>query len=344
MIRNFKRTAAIIGVVAASSASLVACGDSDDNEATEVETATETAADSDSDADAAGEKGDYELSGQTGTLVAEGASSQQNAMDYFSSVYASEVPGAQLAYTPSGSGAGQKQFIADQVAFAGSDSPLKDDQVQAAADRCGGNEAWHLPFVIGPVAIAYNLDGVDELNLTVDNIVEIFQGVITTWNDPKIAEANPGVDLPDRGHGTGRHVGERLPRELVPVGEPRLVRAVLHGPPQGLVAELLELAPGPRPVPALADALVHLRGESVRLGEGLRRLPAPLERARHQVDEGSPLQPGDERPGLLLPGVVEVDAGEPPGEDALGIGRRAAVPDEDAVRHALTLGAARPRP
>ncbi|MBA1835555.1 phosphate ABC transporter substrate-binding protein PstS [Corynebacterium wankanglinii] len=196
MIRNFKRTAAIAGVVAVSSASLVACGDSDDNAAsTAVESATETVTSDEKKDDE--KSGAYELSGQEGTLVAEGASSQQNAMDYFASVYASEVPGAQLAYTPSGSGAGQKNFIANQAVFAGSDSPLKDDQIQAAADRCGGNEAWHLPFVIGPVAIAYNLNGVDELNLTVDNIVEIFQGVITTWNDPKIAEANPGVDLPD---------------------------------------------------------------------------------------------------------------------------------------------------
>lgn len=199
MIRNFKRTAAIAGVVAVSSASLVACGDSDDNaESTAVESATEAASsDENNDNNDDQNSGEYELTGQEGTLVAEGASSQQNAMDYFASVYASEVPGAQLAYTPSGSGAGQKNFIANQAVFAGSDSPLKDDQIQAAADRCGGNEAWHLPFVIGPVAIAYNLDGVDELNLTVDNIVEIFQGVITSWNDPKIAENNEGVELPD---------------------------------------------------------------------------------------------------------------------------------------------------
>lgn len=199
VIRNFKRTAAIAGVVAVSSASLVACGDSDDNaESTTAESATEAASsDENNDNNDDQNSGEYELTGQEGTLVAEGASSQQNAMDYFASVYASEVPGAQLAYTPSGSGAGQKNFIANQAVFAGSDSPLKDDQIQAAADRCGGNEAWHLPFVIGPVAIAYNLDGVDELNLTVDNIVEIFQGVITTWNDPKIAENNEGVELPD---------------------------------------------------------------------------------------------------------------------------------------------------
>ena len=102
VIRNFKRTAAIAGVVALSSASLVACGDSEDNAATEtVESATETVSSDSNDGDA--KTGDYELSGQEGTLVAEGASSQQNAMDYFASVYASEVPGAQLAYTPSGS-------------------------------------------------------------------------------------------------------------------------------------------------------------------------------------------------------------------------------------------------
>ena len=188
MIRNFKRTAAVIGVVAASSATLVACGGSDD---------TEGAAGTEAESTAAAEKGDYELYGQQGDILAEGASSQQNAIDYFASVYSAEVPGASIAYTPSGSGAGQKNFIANQAVFAGSDSPLKDDQVEAAAQRCGGNEAWHLPFVIGPVAIAYNLEGVDELNLTVDNIVEIFQGVIKTWNDPKIAEANPGVELPD---------------------------------------------------------------------------------------------------------------------------------------------------
>ncbi|MEH0147216.1 phosphate ABC transporter substrate-binding protein PstS [Corynebacterium sp. Q4381] len=204
MIRNIKRTAAIAGVVAVSSASLVACGDSNDTTATDTATstdvATETAASATETAGtdaAAAPAGDYELTGQTGTLVAEGASSQQNAMDYFGAVYAEQVPGANLAYNPSGSGAGQKNFIANQAVFAGSDSPLKDDQVQAAADRCGGNEAWHLPFVIGPVAIAYNIDGVDELNLTVDNIVDIFQGTITNWNDPAIAESNPGATLPD---------------------------------------------------------------------------------------------------------------------------------------------------
>ena len=201
MIRNFKRTAALAGIAALSSATLVACGDDSNSTDSTKDTAATTAADSTSSdsTDAAGaEKGDYELSGETGTLVAEGASSQQNAMDYFGAEYAAEVPGANLAYNPSGSGAGIKNFIANQATFAGSDSALKDDEAEQAKERCGGNEAWHLPMVIGPIAIAYNLDGVDEVNLSVDNLVDIFQGNITNWNDEAIAANNEGTELPDQ--------------------------------------------------------------------------------------------------------------------------------------------------
>ncbi|NLF92031.1 MAG: phosphate ABC transporter substrate-binding protein PstS [Corynebacterium marinum] len=180
MIRNFKRTAAILGVVAAGSATLVACGDSDNGSTTETT--------------AAAIEG---LSGTTGQLVAEGASSQQNAMDYFGQKYQEAVSGATLAYTASGSGSGRTNFVGGQVAFAGSDSPLSEDQVAPAAERCEGNDAWHLPFVIGPVAIAYNLEGVDELNLSIENVAKIFKGEITKWNDEAISAENEGVELPD---------------------------------------------------------------------------------------------------------------------------------------------------
>ena len=186
VIRNFKRSAAIAGVAAITSVSLVACGGSND-----------TAAEGDNATDATNIEG---LSGQTGQLVAEGATSQANAMDYFGSRYAEAVPGANLAYNATGSGSGIKNFIGNQAVFAGSDSALKEDkgEVEKARERCGGNDAWHLPMVIGPVAIAYNLEGVDELNLTIDNVVEIFNGTIKNWNDPKIAENNKDAQLPDQ--------------------------------------------------------------------------------------------------------------------------------------------------
>ncbi|WP_066524250.1 phosphate ABC transporter substrate-binding protein PstS [Corynebacterium bouchesdurhonense] len=200
MIRNFKRTAAIAGIVAVSSATLVACGDSNDTETTtKSETAVETSKSTETvAATTEAAAGSYELSGNKGELKGEGSSAQKNAVDYFAQQYAAKVNGASLAYTASGSGDGVKNFIANQAAFAGSDSPLKDEEIEPAKNRCGGNEAWHLPFVIGPVAIAYNLDGVDNLVVTPELLAKIFRGEITKWNDPAVAEVNKDAKLPDQ--------------------------------------------------------------------------------------------------------------------------------------------------
>ena len=191
MIRNFKRSAAVLGVVAAGSVALVACSDSSDSADTSAES---SAAESGSDSAAASEG----LSGQSGELVGEGASSQQNAMEVFGTVYSENVDGASLAYNPTGSGSGRTNFIAGQVDFAGSDSPLADDQIEPAKERCEGNEAWHLPFVVGPVAVAYNLEGLEGVALDIPTVAAIFKGEITNWNDPAIAATNEGVELPDQ--------------------------------------------------------------------------------------------------------------------------------------------------
>jgi phosphate transport system substrate-binding protein len=135
--------------------------------------------------------------GGKNSLTAEGSTAQQNAIAEFNKVWGQVCAGKTLAYNPTGSGAGVDQFIAKQVDFAGSDSALKDDQVQKAAARCGGNPAWNLPMVFGPVAMAYNIDGVDKLVLNADVLAKIFQGQITKWNDPAIAALNSGTNLPD---------------------------------------------------------------------------------------------------------------------------------------------------
>ena len=147
---------------------------------------------------AAGSKaaGSAECGGKS-TLTAEGSTAQQNAIAVFNQAWGQACPGKNLSYNPTGSGAGVTQFIAKNVDFAGSDSALKDDQVQQAADRCGGNPAWNLPLVFGPVALGYNLPGVDKLVLNGDLLAKIFTGAITTWNDPAIAALNSGASLPD---------------------------------------------------------------------------------------------------------------------------------------------------
>jgi phosphate transport system substrate-binding protein len=177
--------------------------------ATAIAALTLTACGSDKNASSSGSSASGSVTSAAGTasakadcggknsVTAEGSTAQQNAIAEFNKVWGQVCSGKTLAYNPTGSGAGVDQFIAKQVDFAGSDSALKDDQVQKAADRCGGNPAWNLPVVFGPVAMAYNIDGVDKLVVNADVLAKIFQGQITKWNDPAIAALNSGTNLPD---------------------------------------------------------------------------------------------------------------------------------------------------
>lgn len=133
-------------------------------------------------------------------LKASGATAQKNAMDRFINAYESACSGYTLNYTSSGSGAGVSEFIGGQTDFGGSDSALNAEkgEVDKAAQRCGGNPAWNLPTVFGPIAITYNLPGVDGLVLDGPTLANIFNGTIKTWDDPAIAGLNQGKTLPSQ--------------------------------------------------------------------------------------------------------------------------------------------------
>jgi len=131
----------------------------------------------------------------SGSLNAEGSTAQKNAIEAAIKSYQKACADATINYNGTGSGAGIKQFNGGQVDFAGSDSALKTDEATAAKQRCG-SDAWNLPMVTGPIAMAYNVKGVDKLVLNASVAAKIFNGVITTWNDPAIAALNSGATLP----------------------------------------------------------------------------------------------------------------------------------------------------
>ncbi len=134
----------------------------------------------------------------SGTLNGEGSTAQTNAMTAWINAYTKACTGAKINYNPTGSGAGVSQFNAGQVDFAGSDSALNPDkgEVTAATSRCK-SAPLDLPMVVGPIALGYNLKGVDKLVLTPELIAKIFTGKITKWNDPAIVSVNSGVTLPN---------------------------------------------------------------------------------------------------------------------------------------------------
>jgi len=167
---------AIVPGIAALALALSACGDDADG-------------DSGSDANV-----DGDLSGE---LAVGGASSQEAAQNAWIVGFGELAPDVTVTYDPVGSGGGRENFISGGYAFAGSDAYLTDDEgeLSAATENCGGDPI-EVPNYVSPIAIIYNVEGVDDLQLSPEALAGIFAGSITTWDDPAIAETNPDADLP----------------------------------------------------------------------------------------------------------------------------------------------------
>ncbi len=107
-------------------------------------------------------------------------------------VYHQKDPNVQINYQSIGSGGGIRQLLAGTVDFGASDGPMTDDQLKEAKFKI-----LHFPTVLGAVIPIYNVSGVaGELNFTQKALAGIYLGTITKWNDPEIAKANSGVNLP----------------------------------------------------------------------------------------------------------------------------------------------------
>jgi len=108
------------------------------------------------------------------------------------SEYAKVDSSVKFNYQSIGSGGGIKQITAQTVDFGASDKFLSDEELKAAPGKL-----IHIPTVMGAVVVTYNLPGVPTgLKLNSEDVANIFLGKITMWNDPKIADDNPGVKLP----------------------------------------------------------------------------------------------------------------------------------------------------
>jgi len=112
--------------------------------------------------------------------------------------YSAGNPNVQINYQSVGSGAGITDFSTKIVDFGATDAPLSGGPTGQRANitRDTGTPLT-IPESIGAVAVAYNVNGIStglKLNATVAAM--IFQGNITQWNDPRIANMNLGANLP----------------------------------------------------------------------------------------------------------------------------------------------------
>ncbi len=134
----------------------------------------------------------------TGTLVGGGASSQGSAQEAWIAGFQTANQDVTINYDPAGSGAGRDTFQQGASSFAGSDRAFKIDEITAGPfESCATPDIVEIPAYISPIAIIFNLEGVDSLNLDAATVAKIFSGQITKWNDAAIVALNSGVELPD---------------------------------------------------------------------------------------------------------------------------------------------------
>jgi phosphate transport system substrate-binding protein len=128
------------------------------------------------------------------TLNGAGATFPNPIYSKWFSEYHKAHPDIQINYQPIGSGGGIRQVLAGTVDFGATDGPMSDEQLAQAKSKI-----LHVPTVLGADVPAYNIPGVTaELKFTPEVLAGIFMGKISTWNDPAIAKANPGVNLPNQ--------------------------------------------------------------------------------------------------------------------------------------------------
>src|SRR5262245_46316796 len=97
-----------------------------------------------------------------------------------------------VSYDAVGSGEGERRFLAGEVDFGASDAALTDAQIAQVA-----RGALLIPTTAGSVVIAYNVEGLGgPLRLKRDVYADVFFGKIKRWDDPRIADLNPGLKLP----------------------------------------------------------------------------------------------------------------------------------------------------
>nr|WSX51112.1 phosphate ABC transporter substrate-binding protein PstS [Streptomyces sp. NBC_00974] len=183
--KNMLRASALGALVVSGALVLTACGSDDNTKNDAGASGKPTAAVSDIKCDDA-----------KGKVLASGSSAQKNAVDLWIKNYMAACSGVEVNYKSSSSGEGIVAFNQGTVGFAGSDSALKPDAVEESKKVCTGGQGIDLPMVGGPIALGFNVAGVDKLTLDAPTIANIFNDKIKKWDDEAIKKLNPGVTLP----------------------------------------------------------------------------------------------------------------------------------------------------
>ncbi len=104
--------------------------------------------------------------------------------------YSTANPSVTITSGATGSGTGIADASEGLVNIGASDAYL------SAADLTKYPGLLNIPLTVASLMVSYNVPGLKSVNLNGTVLADIYNGKITTWNDPAIAKLNPGVSLP----------------------------------------------------------------------------------------------------------------------------------------------------
>jgi phosphate transport system substrate-binding protein len=191
---TLRATVAVPAAAAAVTLLLAACGAANESSAAGGSPDAGTAAPGAAEGTAATGESGPSLSG---TINGAGSSAQAAAIAAWKVNFEQAHPDVTVNYDPVGSGGGREQFLSGGVDFGGTDAYLTGEELSQVGKRCSGGQLIEVPVYVSPIAVAYHLEGVDNLRLSPDTLAKIFARKITTWNDPAIQADNPGTKLPN---------------------------------------------------------------------------------------------------------------------------------------------------
>jgi phosphate transport system substrate-binding protein len=127
----------------------------------------------------------------SGTLTETGSSVMFPLVSEWQKGYTAQYPGIKISTASTNSGTGITDAGQGLVNIGTSDAYL------SASQTAQYPTLENIPTGVNAIEVVYNLPSLTApLNLSGTVLAQIYDGKITTWNDPAIAKLNPGVSLP----------------------------------------------------------------------------------------------------------------------------------------------------
>lgn len=133
-----------------------------------------------------------------GALIVVGSGTQQSAMNAWRDGWIKTNNKVSVNYSPDGDAAGKKALFSSTAYVATTDSSLSEQDISDSKAACGPRGAFAVPTAITPVGVAYNLGDVKGIRIDAPTLASIFTGQITEWNDRRLKDLNPTINLPQR--------------------------------------------------------------------------------------------------------------------------------------------------